>query len=60
MLRQFPVAGFILMAVTVVAIAFLAVYLWVTYNALIGLLAILAAIVAIAAVARARRPKSGI
>ena len=60
MLRQFPVAGFILMAVTVVAIAFLAVYLWVTYNALIGLLAILAAIVVIAAVARARRPKSGI
>lgn len=60
MLRQFPIAGFILMAVTVVALAFLAVYLWVTYNALVGLLAIVATIVVMTAVARARRPRSGI
>ncbi len=56
MLRQFPIAGFIVLAVAVFAMALLAVYLWVAYNALLGFIAILAAIAVIAVVARLRRP----
>jgi hypothetical protein len=36
--------------------AFLVVYLWFAFNALVGLIALVAAIVVIAAVAKLRRP----
>ena len=56
MLRQFPLLGTIVLALAVVAAAFMAVYLWLAFNALWALLFLVAAVVVMAAVAKLRRP----
>ena len=56
MLRQFPLLGTIVLALAVVATAFMTVYLWVAFNALWAMLFLVAAVVVMAAVAKLRRP----
>jgi Flp pilus assembly protein TadB len=56
MLRQFPLEGFPMLAITAMLFAFLVVYLWVATNALVALIALLAGIGVIWAVSRMRRP----